>query len=68
MVKSNVGDAHGDIVDETWEKSVYLGKQDEQTNVPPPVTKLENHVMATRELLETETKDSIGKIMTTAKQ
>lgn len=45
-----------------------MGRGLKGVDIPPPVTRLENQVIATDELLETATKDKSGKIMTTAKQ
>lgn len=71
LVKADVCYAHYDVVDQTWNSFVsgHLRSGEKgKVNLPPPVTRLANQVMATAEPLETAVKAKSGKIITTAKQ
>lgn len=67
-VEEDVGDAHGDVVDQTYRMLASRKSIRDSENLPPPVTKLANHVTTTAELFDTCKNERMGKIITTQKQ
>lgn len=67
-VEEDVGDTHGDVVDQTCRILALRKSIKDSGNLPPPVTKLANHVTTTAELFDTCKNERMGKIITTQKQ